>query len=472
MAAPRKESQDMHKPLRTLAGALLMLLLPFHAQAVTELQLWHAMRGAAAETLTSLAEQFNASQQTYRVVPSYHGGYDATLAAGLEAARQGKAPHLLQVYEVGTADMMAERGLYKPLYQLAAETRLPLDKEAFFPPAAAFYSDPPGRLLALPFNTSTPVLYYNRDAFIKAGLDPDKPPKSWYEMQPMLIALQSAGIDCPYTTSWQSWVHVENVSSWHNYPFASGNNGFGPGRSELEFNTHLMIRHISLMSAWMKSALFIYSGRSDEADLRFAAGECAMFTGSSAVLGSIAGKTSFRIGVAPLPYYDDFNGAPFNTLVGGGALWVMAGKKSAEYAGVAQFLHFLESPESAIAWHKNTGYVPITRGAYLALQKSGYYETQPDMQIAVDELRGAHSGNYARGIRLRHYEKIRGILDEELEQVWKGGKSPKQALDDAVARGNALLGAASPRPASAARTAPAARPAHPRKPAAAAKKGG
>ena len=419
------------------------------------------MQGVAAEAVQKLADRFNNSQQAYRVVPLYQGNYQETLNAGLAAARQGKAPHLLQVYEVGTADMMAERSSYKPLYQLAAETHLPLDKEAWFPPAAAFYSDPPGRLLAMPFSSSTPVLYYNRDAFIKAGLDPDKPPTSWYELQPMLIALQNAEIECPYTTSWQTWVHLENVSALHNYPFASANNGFGPGKPELLFNGHLMVRHISLLSAWMKSSLFIYSGRRDDGEARFAAGECAVFTGSSAALGNITANARFRLGVAQLPYYDDFKGAPYNTLLGGAALWTMAGKNAAEYTGVARFLQFLATPESAIEWHKSTGYVPPTREAYTALQKSGYYQEQPQMEIAVNQLRGANAGAFARGIRLRHYEKIRDILDEELEQVWKGNKPPKQALDDAVARGNVLLGAVAtpPIPAAKAVAKPASKPA-------------
>ncbi len=447
----------MHKVVRALVGAVLLALIHLPAHAVTELQFWHAMQGPSAVAIQKLADQFNASQQLYRVVPSYHGDYEETLVAGLAAVRQGKAPHLLQVYEVGTADMMANRSAFKPLYQLAQETRIPLDKEPYFPPAAAFYSDPPGRLLALPFNSSTPVLYYNRDAFIKARLDPDKPPASWYDLQPMLLALQGEGdSDCPYTTSWQTWVHVENISAWHNYPVASGNNGFSPGKSELVFNSHLMVRHISLLSAWMKSSLFIYSGREDAGEARFASGECAVFTGSSAALASIKARARFQVGVAQLPYYDDFQGSPYNTLIGGAALWTMAGKTPAEYAGVARFLQFLAAPEPAAEWHKSTGYVPLTRGAYTALQRTGYFQEQPLMDIAVKQLRGVHSGSYARGVRLRHYAKIRNILDEELEEVWKGRKAPITALGDAVERGNALLNASVTAPTPAASGGPAA----------------
>lgn len=453
MRISQKSPCLIHRALVSIVSSASIVIGVFAAtvstavSAATELQLWHAMEGVPAEALQQLTSRFNESQKVWQVVPVYQGDYQKTLAAGMAAARAGKAPHLLQVYEVGTADMMAERSFYKPLYQLAAETRVPVDKENYLPPAAAFFSDAAGRLLALPFNSSTPVMYYNRDAFIKAGLDPDKPPKTWYELQPALIKLQAAEIDCPYTTSWQAWVHLENVSAWHNHPFASANNGLGAGRAELTFNSHLMIRHISLMSAWMKSDLYRYTGRTNAGEVRFAAGECAVLTGSSAALSSIARVAPFKLGVAPLPHYDDFNAAPYNTLIGGGALWAMAGKTSAEYMGVARFMEFLASPAIAAEWHKSTGYIPVTRGAFTALQKSGYYDTHPEMQIAATQLRGVTPGSFARGIRLRHYEQIRAILDEELESVWEGKKPPKLALDDAVARGNALLnGPASMKP--------------------------
>ena len=409
------------------------------ASPVTELQLWHAMEGAPGVALQSLAAQFNAAQKTYHVVPVFQGHYPDTLAAGMAAARAGKAPHMLQVYEVGTADMMAARNIYKPLYQLAAETRIPVDRENYFPPAAAFYSDAAGRLLALPFNSSTPVLYYNRDAFRDAGPDPDKPPKTWPELQPMLIALQAAGSDCPYTTSWQSWVHLENVSAWHNQPFASGNNGFAAGKVELNFNSHLMIRHISLLSAWAKSSLFSPAGRSNEGETRFAMGDCAILTGSSGASAGIARAAPFKVGMAQLPHYDDFNNAPYNTLIGGAALWAMAGKSAVEYAGIARFMAFAASPVAAAEWHRGTGYIPVTRGAYTALQATGFYKDHPEAQIAATQLRGIKPGSFARGVRLRNFEKIRAVLDEELDAVWNGSKPPKTALDDAVERGNALL---------------------------------
>lgn len=407
------------------------------ATAATQIQFWHAMDGLPGEALGQLVARFNAGQKDWQVVAVFKGNYPETLEAGVLAARAGKSPHLLQVYEVGTAGMMASPKFFKPLHQLAAENNMRL--ETYAPSVAAFFSNSKDQLLALPFNNSTPVMYYNRDKFVKAGLDPDKPPKTWPELQMALLSLYDAGEGCPYTTSWQSWVHLENTSAWHNHPFASENNGLGSARAVLEFNSYLMIKHISLMSSWVKSRLFHYSGRTNQADTLFATGQCAVLTASSAAYASLKHTVPFKLGVAQLPYYDDFNKAPYNTLIGGAALWAMSGKSAADYAGVARFLEFLATPVVTAEWSERTGYIPVTRGAFLALKNTGHFKENPELEIAVTQLIGIKPGNYAKGVRLGYFPRIRDIIDEELERVWDGSKAPKVALDDAVKRGNVLL---------------------------------
>ena len=406
-----------------------------------EIRLWHAMSGAQGQSLEHVTAAFNESQRDFRVVPVYKGEYRATLSAGLAAAksRSAESPHLLQVYEEGTADVLAARHAFKPLFALAAETRINIEPDRISAPAASVYADKTGRLLAFPLNSSTPVLYLNRDTFIKSGMDPDKPPKTWYEMQPVLIALQNAGADCPYTTSRQSWVHIENTNAWHNNPIASEDNGLGGTRAELRVNGHLMIRHISLLGAWVRSQLFRISGRADEGDTRFASGECAMLTSSSTARAEITRKAQFRVGVAQLPYYDDFNNAPYNTLSGGAALWAVGNTTARESLGMARFLAYLATPAVAADWQQSAGYVPVTQNAYATLQRSGYYKTNPEMDIAATQMRGYRSGAFTKGVRLGDYDKIRAILDDELDDVWKGVKAPISALDEAVQRGNVVL---------------------------------
>jgi sn-glycerol 3-phosphate transport system substrate-binding protein len=432
------------KRLGALASLGLLAGAASAAQPV-EVHLWHSMSGPAGQEINVLAERFNASQRDVRVLPDYKGPYDETLAAALEAGKAGNAPELVQIYEVATASMMANHKIIRPLYQVLSESGVKLDPQSFFPALQAYYGERQGRLEALPFNVSTPVLLYNRDAFKQAGLDPMSPPRTWRDIQAMTVALQTKGATpCGYTTDWQSWIHLENLSAWHNEPFATHGNGIEAPDAELNFNSTFMLRHVSLLSAWARSGLFTYAGRRDEGSVKFQNGECAILTTSSASLAAILEQAKFSVGVAPLPYYDEYAGGPYATMLGGAALWVMQGKKPAQYKASARFLAYLAKPEAQAEWHQSTGYLPVSRAAYELTRKSGFYEKTPGYVVAIQEISGRVGPNAGRGVRLRNFERIRAVLDEQLERVWRQEVAPKDALDQAVAQGNALLQVAAP----------------------------
>lgn len=409
------------------------------AQAATEIQWWHAMTGALADQVNNIANKFNASQSDFKVVPVYKGGYADTMTAAIAAYRSGKAPDIVQVFEVGTATMMAGGKAVKPVYEVMAQAHEKFDPNSYMPAVTSYYSDTKGRMISMPFNSSTPVLFYNKDAFKKAGLDPNKPPKTWDDMEADAVKLKEAGIACPYTSSWESWVQLENMSAWHNVPFASKENGFGGLDAKLEFNNEVIVRHIAKLSSWAKSGLFVYPGRGNQGDAKFYGGDCAMSTASSALYGHIKRNSKFGYGVSELPYYAEVKGAPQNTIIGGASLWVMGGKKPNEYKGVAKFFTFLSSPEIQAEWHQKTGYVPITKAAYELTKKQGYYESNPGTDVAVKQLLLRNPTKSSKGIRLGYLPQIRDIIDEELEMVWAQKIGPKQALDDAVTRGNVEL---------------------------------
>jgi sn-glycerol 3-phosphate transport system substrate-binding protein len=409
------------------------------AAAQEEIQLWHAMGESLGDTLTSLVHRFNTSQSQYRVVAQHKGSYEDTMLGALAAQRDGKGPALVQVYEVGTAHMMAARSAVRPVSQVLAEAGERVDPKTFLPAVASYFSDNSGQLLALPFNVSTPILFYNKDAFRKAGLDPAQPPKTWYELPKIAGALQAAGYECVYTTVWPSWVLIENTSNWHNQDFATKDNGLGGLDASLVFNTHLMVRHVSMLSSWTRSGLFTYSGRRIEGERRFEKGECAMLSAASSSNAELKRDARFDFGVAQLPYYDDIRGAPHHTMIGGAALWVMAGRKAPEYRGAAKFLAWLASPEIQAEWHQRTGYVPVTRAAYELTAKAGFYKANPGQEIAIRQLMLNQPTRESRGIRLGDFQAIRAILEEELESVWNGKVAPKLALDRAAQRGDQLL---------------------------------
>lgn len=416
--------------------AALVAAAPVRAQ--TEIQWWHAMPGANGEWVNDLAKGFNESQKDYRVVPTFKGSYEESMPAAIAAFRAGNAPHILQVYEVGTATMMASRNAIVPVGKVMADAGLKFDSAAYVPAVAGYYTAPSGQMLSFPFNSSTTVFHYNKDAFKAAGLDPEQPPKTWPEVALAAAKLKASGHKCPFTTSWQGWTQLESFSTWHNVEYATKRNGFGGLDSRLAFNTPLHVRHIENLANMARSGLFVYKGRGNKADATFYSGECAMVTGSSSMIGNIKRNAKFNAGLATLPYYPDVQGAPQNTIIGGASLWVMAGKKPAEYKGVAKFFDYLARPEVAAASHQRTGYLPVTLASFQLTEKSGYYKQNPGMDIPVSQMI-RKTTDKSRGIRLGSFNQIRDMVDEELEQVWAGKKTAKEGLDAAVKRGNELL---------------------------------
>ncbi|MFC5472427.1 sn-glycerol-3-phosphate ABC transporter substrate-binding protein UgpB [Paraherbaspirillum soli] len=420
----------------TIACALATMAASAHA--ATEISWWHSMSGVLGDRVNALADEFNKSQSEYKVTPVFKGEYDQAMAAAVAAYRAGNAPDILQVYEVGTATMMYSKGAIKPVSEVMKLAGESFDPAAYVPAISGYYSAPKGGMLSLPFNSSTTVMFYNKDMFAKAGLDPNKPPVTWQEVGANAAKLKASGEKCGYTTTWQSWVQLESFSTWHNVEFASRNNGFDGLDARLRFNSPLHVKHIEDLANWAKQGYFTYAGRKDQATAKFFAGECGILTGSSSSYADIAKNAKFKFAMAPLPYYKDAPGAPQNTMIGGASLWVMGGKKNEEYKGVAKFFKYLSQPEVQAKWHQETGYLPTTTAAYEITKKSGFYERNPSTDVAVKQMI-VKTTSKSRGIRLGNMPQIRTIIDEELENVWNGKKTAKEALDTAVKRGDEQL---------------------------------
>jgi sn-glycerol 3-phosphate transport system substrate-binding protein len=419
-----------------VALAAALFALAAQAQAVTEIQWWHSMTGVLNDRVNEIAQKFNASQADYKVTAVFKGQYDESMAAAIAAYRSGNPPQIVQVFEVGTATMMAAKGAIKPVYQLMAESGEKFDPKAFLPAVSGYYSDTQGHLLSMPFNSSTQVMYINKDAFKKAGLDPNAPPKTWPEVGAAAEKLKAAGMACGYTTGWQSWVQLESFSAWHNVPFGTKENGFGGLDTRLTFNGPVQVRHIQNLGDWSKKGFFTYAGRKDEPLAKFTSGDCGIITTSSGSYANIKANAKFDWSVAQLPYYADVQGAPQNTIIGGATLWVLTQKNPDVYKGIAKFFTFLASPEIQSDWHQKTGYVPITLAAYDLTKTQGFYEKNPGTDIAIKELTNKPPTANSKGVRFGNFVQIRNIVDEEFETVWGGQKTAKQALDDAVRRSN------------------------------------
>lgn len=410
------------------------------AFAQTEIQWWHAMAGGNNDIVVKIAEEFNASQKEFKVVPSYKGSYPDVMNAGIAAFRAGNAPHIMQVFEVGTATMMSARGAIKPVYQLMKEAGEPFDPAAYLPAITGYYSTAKGEMLSFPFNSSSMVMWVNKDALRKAGLDAEHPPKTWPEVFDAAKKLKAAGsTTCGFSNSWATWANIEQLSAWHNLPLSTKANGLDGFDTVLEFNGPLQIRHLNSLIELQREKVYDYSGRTNSGEGRFTSGECPLFLTSSGFYGNVKGNAKFEWVAAPMPYYPDVKGAPQNSIIGGASLWVMGGKSPAEYRGVAKFFTFLSDSDRQAKLHTDSGYLPITRAAYEKVKASGFYEKNPSFETALIELTGREPTENSRGLRLGNMVQLRDVWAEEMESALAGQKSAKDALDAAVARGNTML---------------------------------
>ncbi|MGY9011288.1 MAG: sn-glycerol-3-phosphate ABC transporter substrate-binding protein UgpB [Rhodobacterales bacterium] len=418
-----------------LAGTIAALTTSAFADAV-KVDWWHAMGGLNGERVNKISADFNASQSAYEIVPTYKGNYTETMTAAVAAFRAKEHPHLVQVFEVGTATMMAAKGAVYPIEQLMSDANEPFDKGDYLPAVISYYQTPTGELLSMPFNSSTPVMWYNVDAFEAAGA---KVPSTWAEVKTAAQALVDNGMKCGVSFGWQSWVMLENYSSWHNIPVGTKENGFAGFDTEFSFNNEAVVARLDDIASMGADNLFVYGGRRGDSLPLFTNGECGMWMNSSAYYGSIKKQAKFNYAQTMLPLDMDVASAPQNSIIGGATLWSLAGHEADEYKGVAKFMTYLSSAEVQAWWHQETGYVPITTAAYELSKKQGFYDSNPGTDTAIKQLSLNEPTPNSRGVRFGNFVQIRDVINEEMESLWAGDKTAQVAMDTAVKRGNALL---------------------------------
>lgn len=413
-------------------------LASFSAHAATDINFWHSMEGPLGERVNEIVNDFNQQQSDYKINPTYKGAYGESMNAGIAAYRAGQAPDIIQVFEVGTATMMFSKGAIKPIQEMSEEVGNPIDPKNFVPGIAGYYSEPNGKLASMPFNSSTPVFYYNKDLFEKAGLDPNAPPKTYTQIHEAAKKLKDAGIECGYTTAWPSWVLVENFSALHNLPYASKNNGFDGLDARIELNKDGFVKHFTFLNEMAKDGTFTYGGRGDAANALFSSGKCAMFTGSSGSRANFSKNAPFKFGISTLPYYDDVPGAPQNSVIGGASLWVFNNKSPDVNKGITEFFQYISSPEVAAKWHQDTGYVPVVKAAYDITKESGFYDKNPGTDVPFIQL-NVETTDESRGVRLGFLPQIRDIQDAEMENIFAQKVSVEEGLENMQKRANELL---------------------------------
>ncbi|MFO7667980.1 MAG: sn-glycerol-3-phosphate ABC transporter substrate-binding protein UgpB [Desulfobacterales bacterium] len=438
----------MVKRLRGFIFAFVATAVFFALQATpalaqrTEVQFWHGLAQPLGGILEKIVTDFNASQNKYQVNPTFKGSYPDTMVAAIAAFRAGNAPHIVQMFEVGTATMMAAREAIKPVHELMRETGVPFDPKIYVPAISGYYSLLDGRMMSMPFNSSTAVMFYNKDAFKKAGLDPEKPPHTWGELRIAAQKIRAANAaNVGFTCAWPTWTQFEQFSAIHNVPLATRANGMEGMDAVLTVNSPLHVRHVQTLIDMQKEGSFKYAGRDSAGDALFPSGEAAIIHASSGLRARILREAKFDWGVTMLPFYDDVKGAPKNSIIGGASFWAMTAPKRTveEYRAVAEFFKYISQPEVVAKWHMDTGYLPITFGGFEYTKAQGYYQKNPGVDIPHLQMTRTEPTENSRGLRLGGMPEIRVVIQEELEKALQGTQTAKQAMDNAVARGNVIL---------------------------------
>jgi sn-glycerol 3-phosphate transport system substrate-binding protein len=404
-----------------------------------ELLLWHTHDGFLEKKLHEIANHFNLRSKDFRVVVQRQGNYSETFEKALKAHQEGKGPHLLQVYEIATQTMILQPKTFVPIEELFRKYSKEFSPDEYIDVVRNYYSTSDGKMLSFPWNTSTAALYYNKNAFRTAGLDPDKPPKTWEELEEMSKTLVEHGIK-GFTNAWPCAYHLEHFCCIHNIPFASHSNGFEGLQARLVFNQNKdVIEHIEKLCAWQKTGVFAYGGRENRAEELFTSGSVGIFLQRASRIENLKRKANFEIGVGYYPYSEKLTDSPYNLNIEGSSLWALSGFTDKEYQGVIEFLSFVASPEIQANWHMTTTFLPITKKGYEIAQASGYYEKNPIAKIAIFEVLKRPGAEFTKGLRLGNYISIRNLIIDHLEQAFSSVLSAQDAVDYAATEGNKLL---------------------------------
>jgi sn-glycerol 3-phosphate transport system substrate-binding protein len=408
---------------------LCVLLAAFSGQAQgIELVLWHAMAGYAGDELRTLVKDFNRSQNEYQVKTVYKGDYGETLTSFAAAFRAKQPPAMVQIFEVGTAMMHSPPGVIKPVDELMQEQGISLPKEDFIQSVREFYSKN-GQLMALPFNLSVPVLYYNLDLLTELGYTPSTFPRTWEELEVLAQKLKKAGYECAYTTAYPGWVLFESFLALHGLPLTQGN----PARAV--FDTPQLIHHFARLKRWHQLHYLRYAGRVDDATSLFTSGFCPLFSQSSGTYNSIAALVPFHLGIASMPLDTQISKVRHANVSGGAALWAVAGQSKKRYKGIAQFFAFIAQPKIQQRWHEHTGYLPLgLTGVYLNILKGKHH---PNLVLAQSDLRMNHQEKPLKYFGPQN--QIRSIHDQLLEALFAGLVRPDEAVHEAAVRANHVL---------------------------------
>jgi len=431
------------KRLTLLASAAVAASLASAANAAerTKFEFWYGLTGDLGEVVQKHCQLFNESQDKYEAVCTGQGGYDKAEQNTIAAYRAKQQPTVVQIYDAGTVNFLLSGAIY-PAAKFDKDFGLEIDWKGYFPGIANYYATSTGEMWSFPYNSSTAVLYWNRDAWAK--INKSEAPRTWAEFGEDLKALKAAGVDCGFAFDFDTWMNLEQFSASNGVAIATLDNGYGGLATEVVFNKTPFVDHMRDFKAWMDAGYARIQTAQVGKNLvqAFADGSCAATITSIANHGTIKNTQvqGLNWGVAMIPVIDAAKRT--NSLVGGASLWVMEGKSKEEYEAAAAFLKYVTAPDTGEKYiAENTGYIPVTTKGFDLLKGAGFYADPKyaGREVAIQSLTASDVTPLSRGIRLGNFTSIRTEIRAELEAAFTGQKDLQAALDAAAARSNQIL---------------------------------
>jgi len=408
----------------------------------TKLIFWHAMGGQLGETASTLVNQFNDSQTDIFVQDVFQGGYDDLLNKFRAGLQSKNGPHILQVYDIGQRFMIDSKAI-EPMQTFVDADKFDLSQ--FEQPILNYYTVDK-KLNAMPFNTSNPILYYNKNAFKDAGLDPAKAPRTWDDVAAAAAKLtkkDASGKTQPgIAIAIYGWF-FEQFLATENALYAEPENGRGAQRAtKVVYNADPGVKILDWWKGMVDKGIAANLGRStSDTQKAFSAGQIPMTIDSTAVVRGVinnaGGKFEVGTGYMPRP---TTGGEQGGIIMGGASVYIAKDKSDKEKQAAWKFVQFVTQPKQQAFWHINTGYFPVRKDTYDLPEVKANLTKFPQFQTAIDQLHANPSNPATSGAVLGVFTQARSTdVEGAIEETLLGKATAKAALDKAAANTNKAL---------------------------------
>jgi sn-glycerol 3-phosphate transport system substrate-binding protein len=424
------------KVMAGLVGCAMMASMACTANAAEEITFWHAMGGTNGEVLQSIIDDFNASQDEVVVTGEYQGTYDDTITK-LKAAMQSSTgfPDVCQMYDVGTK-FMYDSGSVIPVQDMFESTGY--DASSVMDVITSYYTVD-GVQYAMPLNVSTPMLYYNKDVFEAAGLDPDTPPTTYEEvLEDAKIIVESGAAPVGYSQAIYGWFFEQQLAGL-GVTYGNNDNGRTEPVTEVEFDSNGGGEKIFQMWKDMYDSGYFadYGTTTADTQTAFFSGQVGMIIESTAILKNAIDSSAFEVGTAYLPRIEQNEDG--GVIIGGGSVWLLDTGDDAKEQAAWKFVEYLTTPEVQAKWSMGTGYFAINEAAYELDEFKAYLEEYPTFETAINQLKDSPVNTYTAGVLSGVQTESRLIFNEIMPQVYDGSISVEDGVAQLASRVNEAI---------------------------------